>query len=446
VIRVRLAIAAAFALGAFPVLAQPQRAPLPPAPAQPAARVLTLEDALRIGRERQPQLMQARAATEAAKGRVDQALSPLLPQITGSAFVERYGTSTTATGGAAAAGAGHISVTQDLYSAGVSGRQLIYDFGQTPDRWRAAQAAASGQEQTELATVQSVALGIRTAYFNAVAAKALVGVAQETLSNEEKHLEQIRGFVEVGTRPQIDLVAEQANYANARVKLIQAENGYATSRVLVEQAIGVTDLGAWEVAQESLPPVQGEESAPTVLLAEALRARPDISSLEKQRESQKLTVSSLKGGYGPSLALTGAYSQAGPATNDLSPSWNTQLTLTWPLFQGGLTRGQVREASANETQLTAQIEQLRQQVRVDVEQARLGVIAAIATLDAAKDASVSSRERLRLAEGRYETGVGSQLDLSDAQLQLTTALGQQVSSEFQLAVARSQLLRALGRE
>jgi len=229
------------------------------------------------------------------------------------------------------------------------------------------------------------------------------------------------------------------------VRLIQAENTYATSRVQVEQAIGVTDLGPWEVAEEALPPVQGEDAAPQVLLDEAIKARPDILSLERQLDAQKLTVSAVKGGYGPSLGVSGAYAETGPRTSDLVSNWNAQVTLTWNLFQGGLTRGQVREASANVTALSAQVEQLRQQVRLDVEQARLGVLAAVATVSAAKDASQAARERLGLAEGRYKTGVGSVIELSDAQLALTSALGQQVQSEFQLAVARSQLLRALGR-
>jgi outer membrane protein len=80
-----------------------------------------------------------------------------------------------------------------------------------------------------------------------------------------------------------------------------------------------------------------------------------------------------------------------------------------------------------------------------VEQARLGVRAARATLGAATEAADAARERLVLAEGRYQTGVGSVLELADAQLALTTALGQRVQAEFQLAAARSQLLQALGR-
>jgi outer membrane protein len=448
-------VAAVLALAARSAFAQPpgstppaQKPPAPPAGAPPApapARVLTLEDALKIGLARQPQLVQARATTDAARARVDQALAPLLPQITGNAFYERYTTSTGAAGGAAAIGLGRTTGAQDLYSVGISGRQLIYDFSQTSDRWRASKAVAAGQLESEHSTAQTVALGIRSTYFNAVAAKALVGVARETLDNERQHLDQIKGFVDVGTRPAIDLVTERATYANAQVRLIQSENTYATSRVQVEQAIGVTDLGPWEVAEEALPPVQGEDAAPQVLLDEAIKARPDILSLERQLDAQKLTVSSLQGGYGPSLGLSGGYSETGPRTSDLVANWNAQVTLTWNLFQGGLTRGQVREANANVTALSAQIEQLRQQVRLDVEQARLGVMAGIASLGAAKDASQAARERLGLAEGRYRTGVGSVIELSDAQLALTSALGQQVQSEFQLAVARSQLLRALGR-
>jgi outer membrane protein len=429
---VNRAIAIAVALAAAPALAQ----------GTSPARVLTLDEALRIGLSRQPQLQQARASVEAARGRVDQALAPLLPQLTGTASYERSGTNS----GNTVAFGNNTVFAQDVYSLGLTGRLLVYDFGQTSGRWRAAQASASGQQSTERATSRSVALAIRTAYFNAVAAKALVGVARETLENEGKHIEQVRAQVEIGTRPPVDLVQERVNVANDQVQLIQTENNYATARVQVEQAIGATDLGPWEIGDESLAPVEGEEAAPEVLLREALAARPEIASGEAQIHAQELTVSALQGGYGPTLGVQAGVTDAGARPSDLSAGWNTQVTLTWPIFQGGQTRGQVREARANVSSLQAQLELLRQQIRLEVEQARLGVRAANATVAAEADAAQAARERLTLAEGRYETGVGSILELSDAQVALTSALGQQVQSKFQLAVARSQLLRALGRE
>lgn len=449
------ALAIVLALAATPALAQapagkpPPSAPqaqlqAPAAPAQPppAGRVLSLDEALRLGLARQPQMRQAQANVEAARGRVDQARAPLLPQLSGTASYERA--SGTA-GGAVNVFTGSSVGARDLYSVGLTGKLLVWDFGQTPYRWLAARAAETGQERSAQGTSLSVALAIRSTYFNAVAFKALVGVARDRLANEEKHFQQIKAFVEVGTRPPIDLVSERSNLANARVQLIQAENNYATSRVQVEQAIGVTDLGAWEVEETSLAPVPGEEAAPEVLLQEAIAARPDLAALSQQLRAQELTVRSLQGGYLPTLGVSASVSEQGPRPGDLSEAWNTQVILSWPLFQGGQTRGQVREAHANQTALDAQLETLRQQVRLDVEQARLGVRAATATVAASKDASASAREQLALAEGRYQTGVGNVLELSDAQLALTTALGQQVQSEFQLAVARSQLLRALGR-
>jgi outer membrane protein len=420
--------------------AWPARAQLEP------PRILGLDEALRIALSRQPQLRQARANTEAAQARVDQARAPLLPQLSGTASWQRTTSERSTTFSIPGVDVGASSRSRELYSTGVTGRLLLWDFGQTSGRWRAARALASGQTDAERATRAEVALAVRTTYFDAVAAKALVGVARDTLENTERHLEQVRAFVEVGTRPPIDLVQERTNVANARVQLIQAENGYGTARVRVEQAVGAPDLGPWEIADESLAPVPGEEGPPEPLLAEALSARPEIASLEAQIRGQQLTVRALQGGYGPSVGLSAGPTWSGAEPDDLSYGWNTTVTLTWQLFEGGATRGEVREARANVTALEAQLDQLRQSVRLELEQARLGVRAAQATLAAAGEAAEAARERLVLAEGRYQTGVGSILELQDAQVALTTALGQRVQAELQLASARSQLLQALGRE
>ncbi|HMI91925.1 MAG TPA: TolC family protein, partial [Polyangiales bacterium] len=92
----------------------------------------------------------------------------------------------------------------------------------------------------------------------------------------------------------------------------------------------------------------------------------------------------------------------------------------------------------------ADVDAQRQRIRFEVEQARLAVRAAKATLEASDEAVVSARERLRLAEGRYAAGAGSALELSDAQLALANALAQRVRADYTLASARASLLLALG--
>jgi outer membrane protein len=144
------------------------------------------------------------------------------------------------------------------------------------------------------------------------------------------------------------------------------------------------------------------------------------------------------------LSASTGLTEAGSDLGEMTWNWNAGLTLTWPLFQGGLTNGQSAEASANLVGLRADLDQLGQQVRFEIEQARLAVRAAKAALVASEEAVTAARERLRLAEGRYQTGVGNGLELEDAQLALTSARGQQVQAEYSLASARAGLLGALG--
>ncbi|HSB20422.1 MAG TPA: TolC family protein [Anaeromyxobacteraceae bacterium] len=419
-------VAAALLALAEPALAQ---AP-PPAPGQ----VLTLDEAVRLARQNQPQLRQARAGAEAAAARADQARSPLLPQVFAGASYSR----STRNGrpGLSPAGEG-----LDL-SGTVS--QLLWDFGQTPNRYRAARAGAEAQREAEQATGLQVVLGVRTAYFAARAAKDLVAVARDNLSNQEAHLRQIQGFVEVGTRPEIDLAQARTDRANAQVQLINSENGYAVARAQLNLAMGVEGPTGYDVADETLPPVEGEDGTTDALLAEALRARPDVASLASQLRAQQATLWAVQGGYLPSLGVSSGLTDAGTPGSTYW-NWNASLTLSWDVFSGGLTRAQEQEARANLDGLDAQGILLRQQVRLEVEQARLAVRAAGAALSAAGEALENARERLRLAEGRYQTGAGSVIEQGDAQVAVTSAAAQRVQAQYALSSARAQLLSALGR-
>ena len=119
--------------------------------------------------------------------------------------------------------------------------------------------------------------------------------------------------------------------------------------------------------------------------------------------------------------------------------------MAWPIFQGGLTTGQVREAEGNLDVTRAQLDAQRLQVRLDVEQAQLSLRAAKSEVAATNDALVNTKVRLHLAEGRYEAGVGTIIELGDAQIAVATAAAQVVQAEFNLSTARAQLLTAMGR-
>ena len=416
-----------------------------PARAQ-QSRVLTLGDALQTAREHHPQLRVAHAQTEVANARAGESLAPLLPQVGGTARYQRATSNYVPSPGSAGARTPGSSSfdTVNSFNFGLSANQLIYDFGQTTGKWDASKINAQAQRASETRSVQQVAFNLRAAYYNAAAARALVKVAQDGLANQEAHLMQAQGFVRAGTQPEIALAQALTNRATARVQLITAQNGYDVARAQLNQAMGIEGSINYDVEAGGAEPVPGEEGSTDDLVPLALKARPDLLALAEQVRAQEATISATRGGYGPALGASTALTDAGPALDNMAWNWNVALTLTWQFFGGGITSQQVREARATISVLRGQYEIQHQQIRLDLEQARLAVRAAKASEEATHEAVVNAREQLRLAEGRYQAGVGNMIELGDSQVAMTTVAAQEVQAHFNLAIARASLLLALG--
>ena len=445
---------------ALVLLAQPARA-------QPG-RVLTFEEALRIARATHPQLQVAHAQSEVADARAYESRAALLPQVNGTASYQRgtnnqpsgsgstatnvvvntatgTGTATATTTGSGTGGTNHGSFdTSNLFQFRLTASQLIYDFGQTTGKWNAAKTTARSQLDSETRTVQQVSFNLRAAYYNAAATYALVKVAQDGLTNQEAHLVQAQGFVRAGTQPEIALAQALTNRATARVQLITAQNAHDVAKAQLNQAMGVEGPIDYEVEVPVVEPVADEDKSTDELLPMAMKARPDLQALADQIRAQEYTIGATRGGYYPALSAITALSDVGPAVDNLAWNWYGMLSLSWPIFGGGITNEQVREARATASVLRGQYEIQRQQIRLDLEQARLAVRAAKASEEATHEAAVNAREQLRLAEGRYQAGVGNMIELGDAQVAMTTAAAQEVQAHFGLATSRAQLLLALG--
>lgn len=410
--------------------------------------VQTLDDAVRTAEAQQPQIRQAIANGQAADARIEEGQAPLLPQVTGTARYSRATSNFAPQPGSSPRGAavgGNSFATTNSFNFGVTATQLLYDFGQSTGRWRAAKALAEASHQSEEALRLQIDANTRLAFFAALAQKELVKVAERTVANQKLHLEQTQGFVEAQTHPSIDLAQARLDMANAQLQLINARSNYSTAKAQLNQAMGVARDTGYEVADETLPAVPGEDSPTEALMNEAM-ARADIVALQKQIRAQELQVSAARGAYGPTLTASTSLTDAGEQLNNMAWNWNGMILLNWPIFQGGVTNGQVSEAQASLIALQAQLEGQRQQVRLAVEQARLAIQAAKASLEVAGVAVTNANERLSLAEGRYAAGVGNMIELGDAQLAATSAAAQKVQADFALATARAQLIQALGRK
>jgi len=414
----------------------------------PSGPSLTLEDALSAARQAQPSLLEAWATADAVRARARQAHAPLLPQVNLTGSYSRTTANFVARPGSVPRSFTQGAPTFDtfnFFNSGITGTQLLWDFGQARGRAAAAAAQAEGADANARTAVLDAEERVRAAFFQAQATRSLVHVGQETLANQERHVAQVQAFVEVGTRPEIDLAQVKTDRANAQLQLIQAENGYATARAQLLQAMGQERGLDFDVDGAPLPELPGEDAPTDALVEEALSARPEFAALERERAGLQATLASVRATYWPQLSATLGATEGGADPTALAWNLSGGLNLSWAVYQGGLTVAQVAEAEANLRAQSARVAARRQQVRLEVEQARLGVRAAKAGIGAAREAALNARERLRLAEGRYEAGVGNVIELADAQVALTAADAQAVQAQFQLSSARASLLGALGR-
>jgi outer membrane protein len=407
---------------------------------------LSLRQAEETALRNQPTIRQAHGLYEAAEGKVEEARAGYLPQLTTTGSYERTTANIQLHPGFPPTTLNPVSWDPNFnyYQVNVGASQLLFDFFQTSKKWASAGASrdAAG-DNTRTAALQTL-LNVRRAYFTASANRDLVAVAEETVRNQEKHVEQTQAFVRTGIQPDINLATVQTALANAKVQLVTAQNNLAVAEAQLSQAMGVSVGGRYTLLDQEVPAIPGEDGPTGPLVDHAEKNRPELANLLNQRRAQELTVSATKGAYGPSLSAIGNLTEVGVSIDGLRPNWYVGLGLTWNLLQGGLTRGQVREAKGTLENLTGQEQALRLQVQVDVEQGRLGVQAAKATIGAADEALVNARSQLTLAEKRYEHGLGSAVELGDAQVAYTSAEAQVVQAKFNLAAARAQLLAALG--
>lgn len=416
------------------------------AAAQPggAQETVTLERAIELAMQQQPQLRQQRASVEAALGRVDQARVARRPTVSVSASIAAG----SGRGVCDAAGVCTGGFFDPTASTGLGARAdwRLYDFGQTRVAIRAAELSA----EAAAASVDTAALDVRTdveiAYLEAIARQRLVQVAESTVQSEELHLDQARRFVAAQAKDPIEVAQAQARAANARSTLAQAQSSLAIALANLRAAIGWLDATRSPIPDERWP-VPPEQSPPDLgtLVQTSRQHRPELVQLDKQIAAAEANLQAASYQRRPTLSATAA-TQWGPDSSDWSPepTWSAGLTLSWQMFDGGRAKADQRVARASVTGATAQRDALLIALTAQLELARSQIEANRVNVQASAEAVTAARAQVRLAEARYTQGLGSQIELADAQQAITTAEGNLVQAQWQLAEAWTQLRRAIG--
>ena len=405
-----------------------------PVAAQPA-QTLTMEQAVDIAMQQQPSLRQSRAQVEAARGRVDQVEASRRPQVTLSAT-------------ASASGGGAVRDFLDPSANGAVGASAtwrIWDFGQTAAQVRAATLSAQATAAGVDTRVLDVRRDVELSYLEAVARARLVAVADATVKSEEAHLDQAKRFVAAQAKDPIEVVQAQARAANARAALAQAQSNAAIALANLRAAIGWVDpartlavADRWPTPPESAPPL-------VTLVDTARKHRPELVQADREIAASEADIDAARAGRGPVLSAN-ARTEWAPSTGESwpQPGWSVGLSLSWLVFDGGRTAADVRVARANRQSALAERDALLLDLTSQLDATRAQIDANRAATVASTEAVEAARAQLELAEARYAAGLGSQIELADAQTAVTTAEGNLIQSEWQLASAWASLRRALG--
>jgi len=268
-------------------------------------------------------------------------------------------------------------------------------------------------------------------------------VAEETVRLYEKHLERAKALFGVGKSPRSDVTAAEVDLGQSRLALIQARTASEQARRVLANALGLRDLTSGfrvEDPPDPVPPIPSREEA----LALAEVRRPDLAAARLRIDESGERLRYAAKGQNATLSAFGQYDYVTGSDMEDDDGWKVGLSLSWTLLDGGATAAQVEQARADRDSALASEASTRDTVALEVEKALLKIREAeenVRTLDLVVR---QARENRDLATGRYEVGVGSPLEVSDAVDKYDQARRDAIKARYDLRIARADLDRAVG--
>jgi TolC family type I secretion outer membrane protein len=398
---------------------------------------LTLNKSIEIALKNNPQIKLAEGNYDYADANVKLARSLLFPQVSFQAGYVKNG-------GSFFFGPTSRTAYYENYSLTFQLQQLIFDFGKTYSRISANVDLRDASHQDYLSAKQDLILSTEIGYFNYLQAKRVRDASIEVVKQTQEHLTQAQAFYRAGTVAQFDVLKAQTDLANAKVNLISAENNVRISRLQLENVLS-QKLGGSEVMIDNLE-TQQDSIEIHAAMDIAMNNRPELISSKLKVEAGKSYLTSAWAANLPSINATGGYNKRSYGFVDeyFLPSWNIGATISIPIFQGFALDAGIDQARANLKISESSNDELIQNVTLEVQQQYSSLQQTRESIEATRALVAQSEETLKLAEGRYKQGVGSAVEITDAQVGLYNAKTSYIQSLYQYQVAYAGLKHAMG--
>ena len=400
---------------------------------------LTLSEAETAAIANQPRLLAAQLRARAAAARVREARSAYFP--TGA--LNATGALAADTGTATAAGALTTSSLSSRFAYGGQLSQLVTDFGRTSSLVGSARSDQEAEEGYATLTKAQVRLNVRDAYYQVLGAEAVLRAAQAAQSNRRLIAKQLSALAQSELRSTVDVNFAEVLASEADLAVVQAQSVVAQQRAHLTTTMGATQTITGPLvepaAPDALPP------GPDSLQPEAQSQRADLSAAEAQQHAAQQFATAEKRLNYPTLSLGGAGGASPYHDHTLQDNYAAAaFNLNIPIFNGGLFTARRAEAEAEARARSNDVQELHLEVTEQVRNSWERASEAYQSLAVTARLVAQSKEALRLAQARYDAGLGSIVELNEAQVNETSAEISAADANYTYLSRRAELDFAAG--
>lgn len=412
--------------------------PAPPQAPPAASQSLTLQEAEKIAIQNHPQIQAATYLAAAAKAQVTEARSEYFPHAYGSATGVKAETNSRV-----AAGALNNSIIFSRFADGVTVQQLVTDFGRTHELVKSSNLHAKAQEENVTTSRADVLLQVDAAYYNCLKAQAVLQVAEETVKDRRLVSDQVTEMEKNKLKSGLDVSFANVDLAQAQLLLVQAQNDLQASYAELSAALGLADQKTFQLADQPVPPAPPSDLS--VLIAEAMRDRPEIISQQLDVSSAQCYATAERDLWLPTISAVGVAGLTPYRVEELGSRYAAAgFNLNIPIFNGRQFNALHAEATAESNARQQFLRDLQDAVVRDVRKAWLNSISGYQRLALTQQLLDQANQALDLAQQRYKLGLSSIIELSQAQLNATQAQISQASAKYDYAAEISALNFEIG--
>ena len=323
----------------------------------------------------------------------------------------------------------------------------LYTGGQLQSNIKAAAYALNSADLTLESTKQDIRYQATAGYYRILEYRSLVDVNQESVDNLKAHLDNVNAQYRVGTVAKSDVLSSRVHLANAQQDLITSQNNYDVAVATLNNLIGLPTDTVLDIKDElKYTKYHLTEEACTDY---ALLHRPDGIAADYAVKRAEQAVRAAKAGTKPQVNAVATDAFAGDKpfghTNGSSTDyWSAGLSMSWNIFDNNVTHAQVGQSEASLRQAEQEVSRIREQIQLDVRTAYLDLLAAEKNIHTTSVAVEEGEEDYKIAQVRYSAGVGTNLDVMDADEKLTQAKTNYYTALYNYNTSLAALDKAMG--